>query len=71
MKAVTQIEVIFITTIKEVANLAGCSVATVSRVINNNGYVKEQTKKRIECAISELNYQPNEAARTLYKRKSK
>ena len=71
MKTVTQIEVIFIVTIKEVAKLAGCSVATVSRVINNNGYVKAQTKTQIERAIHELNYQPNEAARTLYKRKSK
>jgi len=71
MKTVTKIEVIFIVTIKEVAKLAGCSVATVSRVINNNGYVKAQTKIQIERAIHELNYQPNEAARTLYKRKSK
>lgn len=71
MKAVTQIEVIALATIKEVAQLAGCSVATVSRAINNNGYVKAQTRAQIESAISELNYQPNEAARTLYKRKSK
>ncbi|XVL28739.1 LacI family DNA-binding transcriptional regulator [Staphylococcus equorum] len=71
MKAVTQIEVIALATIKEVAQLTGCSVATVSRAINNNGYVKAQTRAQIESAISELNYQPNEAARTLYKRKSK
>lgn len=58
-------------TIKEVAQLAGCSVATVSRVINNNGYVKEKTKEKIEKAIRQLNYQPNEAARTLFKQKSK
>ncbi|MDW3949595.1 LacI family DNA-binding transcriptional regulator [Staphylococcus saprophyticus] len=58
-------------TIKDVATLAGCSVATVSRAINNNGYVKAKTRLHIEEAIAELNYQPNEAARTLYKRKSK
>ncbi|PHK49130.1 LacI family DNA-binding transcriptional regulator [Staphylococcus edaphicus] len=58
-------------TIKDVATLVGCSVATVSRAINNNGYVKAKTRLQIEEAISELNYLPNEAARTLYKRKSK
>ncbi|WP_436950152.1 LacI family DNA-binding transcriptional regulator [Staphylococcus xylosus] len=56
---------------KDVARLAGCSVATVSRAINNTGYVKAQTRSQIDRAIAELNYQPNEAARTLYKRKSK
>lgn len=59
------------TTIREVAQLAGVSVATVSRVINNKGYVKHQTRQQIEHAITQLNYQPNEAARTLFKRKSK
>lgn len=59
------------TTIKEVAQLAGVSVATVSRVINNNGYVKLDTRKQIERAIKQLNYKPNEAARTLFKKKSK
>ncbi|MEB8126460.1 LacI family DNA-binding transcriptional regulator [Staphylococcus succinus] len=59
------------TTIREVAQLAGVSVATVSRVINNKGYVKQQTRQQIEHAITQLNYQPNEAARTLFKRKSK
>ncbi|KRG10095.1 LacI family DNA-binding transcriptional regulator [Staphylococcus sp. NAM3COL9] len=71
MKAITLIEVILLATIKEVAQLAGCSVATVSRAINNNGYVKARTRTQIESAITQLNYQPNEAARTLYKRKSK
>ncbi|MDW8542098.1 LacI family DNA-binding transcriptional regulator [Staphylococcus sp. KG4-3] len=62
---------ILLTTIKDVALLAGCSVATVSRAINNTGYVKAETRSQIDRAIVELNYQPNEAARTLYKRKSK
>ncbi|MEP9851857.1 LacI family DNA-binding transcriptional regulator [Staphylococcus aureus] len=62
---------ISLATIKEVARLAGCSVATVSRAINNNGYVKAKTREQIENAITKLDYQPNEAARTLYKRKSK
>ena len=52
-------------TIKEVAQQANVSVATVSRVINKSGYVKEQ-RKRIEQVIKELDYYPNETARTLF-----
>ncbi|MCH5584297.1 LacI family transcriptional regulator [Shimazuella sp. AN120528] len=58
-------------TIRDVAKLAGVSVATVSRVINKNGYVHETTKQSVEAAISQLNYRPNEIARTLYKKNSK
>ena len=43
-------------TIKEVAQQANVSVATVSRVINKSGYVKEATRKRIEQVIKELDY---------------
>ncbi|HAM80007.1 LacI family DNA-binding transcriptional regulator [Ornithinibacillus bavariensis] len=53
-------------TIKDVAKMAGVSVATVSRVINNSGYVNEVTKKRVEQAISQLNYRPNNVARSLF-----
>lgn len=58
-------------TIKEVAIAAGVSVATVSRVMNQNGYVHEDTRRKVEEAIRQLNYTPNEVARSLYKRKSK
>lgn len=58
-------------TIKDVAKEAGVSVATVSRVINRNGYVQEETRKLVEAAISKLNYLPNEVARSLYFQKSK
>ena len=44
---------------KEVAELAGVSFITVSRVINDMGNVKEQTRKKVEKAIKELNYYPN------------
>lgn len=46
-------------TIKDVAKLANVSVTTVSRVLNNNGYVHENTKKIISKAISDLNYMSN------------
>jgi LacI family transcriptional regulator len=58
-------------TIKNVAKKAGVSVATVSRVLNNKGYVHEDTRKLINEAIEELNYKPNEVARSLYKKKSR
>jgi LacI family transcriptional regulator len=58
-------------TIRDVAKLAGVSVATVSRVLNNNGYVHESTKEVVQAAITTLNYRPNEIARTLYKKNSR
>ncbi|WP_182201523.1 LacI family DNA-binding transcriptional regulator [Paraliobacillus salinarum] len=58
-------------TIKDVAKLAEVSVATVSRVMNNNGYVNQNTRQRVEEAIKQLNYRPNDVARSLFKGKSK
>jgi LacI family transcriptional regulator len=45
--------------IHDVAKLAGVAPITVSRVINNNGYVSEATRQRVEAAVFELNYIPN------------
>lgn len=58
------------TTIQDVARHAHVGAATVSRVLNGSGYVKEETKEKILLAIKELNYTPNEMARNLYHRKS-
>lgn len=52
-------------TMKDVAALAGVGVGTVSRVINNSGPVKESTRKKVEEAISRLEYEPDEYARGL------
>lgn len=52
-------------TIKDVANLAGVSFKTVSRVINNEPSVKPETVEKVTQAIAQLNYQPNTAARNL------
>ena len=52
-------------TIKSVAELAGVSIKTVSRVINKEGTVKPDTLKRVEDAIASLRYTPNKAARDL------
>ncbi|MGM9923722.1 MAG: LacI family DNA-binding transcriptional regulator [Bacillus sp. (in: firmicutes)] len=58
-------------TIRDVAKAAGVSVATVSRVLNQNGYVHEDTRKKVEAAIQELDYTPNEVARSLFKKESR
>ena len=52
-------------TIVDVAKKAGVSVATVSRVVNGNYPVKQDTKERVKEAISSLNYVPNVQAREL------
>ena len=53
--------------IQDIERLANVSVATVSRVINNNNNVKEETKERINQIIKENNYYPNIIARNLSK----
>jgi LacI family transcriptional regulator len=57
-------------TIYDVAKRAGVSTFTVSRVINRSGFVREETRQRVEAAIAELNYIPNVAARRLRTRRS-
>ena len=57
-------------TIKDVAEKVGVSVTTVSRVLNNRGYLSEDLKRRVYEAMRELNYQPNELARSLFRKKS-
>ena len=53
--------------IRDVAKLANVGPATVSRVINNNGYVSEDARERVNQAIDTLNYTPNELARNLFR----
>ncbi|MFA5659456.1 MAG: LacI family DNA-binding transcriptional regulator [Oscillospiraceae bacterium] len=55
--------------LKDVAKKAGISVTTVSRVLNNRGYIGEQTREKVYSAIKELKYQPNEIARSLSKKR--
>ncbi len=52
-------------TIHDVAKRAGVAPITVSRVINNSGYVSRGTRERVERAIDELGYVPNTLARGL------
>ena len=59
------------TTIKDVAGLAGVSTMTVSRVINRSGYASEETKVRVEQAIAALGYVPNALARHLRSKRTR
>lgn len=54
-----------VATIKDVARHAGVSTATVSRVINNSGFVRPDTVQKVLSAIEEIQYVPNITARNL------
>ena len=51
--------------IKEVATEAGVSLAMVSRVVNNSGYVQAEKRSRIQAVIKKLGYRPDAVARSL------
>lgn len=54
----------------DVAQRAGVSIATVSRVINQSGYVSATTREKVRAAITELDFSPNAIARNLLQRKT-
>ena len=58
-------------TVLDVAKRAGVAPITVSRVINNSGYVSQVTRARVEAAVKELGYVPNTLARGLRSRQTK
>ncbi|MES2432193.1 MAG: LacI family DNA-binding transcriptional regulator [Pseudomonadota bacterium] len=53
------------TSIRDIAKRAGASVTTVSRVINDSGYVSAATRARVQLAIAELDFTPNANARRM------
>jgi len=57
-------------TISDVAEAAGVSIKTVSRVFNEEPNVREETRQRVLQMVAELDYHPNIAARSLAGRKS-
>ncbi len=52
-------------TLEQIAEIAGVSRSTVSRVVNGNDRVREETRHKVQAVIDELNFQPNIAARSL------
>lgn len=56
--------------LEDVAKHAGVSPTTVSRVLNNRGYISEETRKRVHNAMEKINYFPNEMARSLFTKQS-
>jgi LacI family transcriptional regulator len=58
-------------TVFDVADLAGVSIKTVSRVVNCEPHVRPSTKERVDQAIAELNYRPDESARLLARHHSR
>lgn len=57
-------------TIRDVSRIAGVSIKTVSRVINNEKYVSAPTRARVEQVMADLAFQPSFAARALAGRRS-
>ena len=57
-------------TIKDVAKLAGVSISTVSRVMNNSKPVSPEARRKVEDAIKKLDFKPNELARSLVRKSS-
>ncbi|MBU5313059.1 LacI family transcriptional regulator [Tissierella carlieri] len=57
--------------IREIAKRAGVGIATVSRYINNTGYVSEEVKLKIQKEIDESGYTPNALARAIFTKNSK
>lgn len=57
-------------TIEDIASRAGVGIATVSRVLNNTGYVSEKTRAKIEEVIKNCDYVPSATARNFAKKES-
>jgi LacI family transcriptional regulator len=58
-----------VTTIKDIAEIAGVSVGTVDRALNNRGRISPEAKKRIDSIAEKLNYRKNKVAKSLANRK--
>ncbi len=58
-------------TVFDVADLAGVSIKTVSRVVNGEPHVRPSTRARVDKAIAALDYRPSEAARNLASARSR
>ena len=57
-------------TMRDVAHEAGVSIKTVSRVVNDQGEITDETRNRVLAAIEKLGYRPSKVARALVTRKT-
>jgi LacI family transcriptional regulator len=57
-------------TLRDVAEQAGVSIKTVSRVVNDQGEISDPTRRRVQAAIKRLGYRPNILARSLVNQRS-
>ena len=60
----------YMVTIQDIAEIAGVSKATVSRVINRTGYVNEKTRERVQAVIDQYHYSPSASAVNLSRRET-
>jgi len=58
-------------TLRDVAELAGVSTKTVSRVVNHENEISQETRQRVQAVIDKLNYRPNILARSLIHQRSR
>jgi LacI family sucrose operon transcriptional repressor len=56
--------------LKDIAEKVGVNVSTVSRVLNNRGYISQELRGKVFSAMEQLNYHPNEVARSLLRKRS-
>ncbi len=56
--------------LEDVAAVAGVSPTTVSRVLNNRGYISSKTRNKVQSAMQQINYRPNAIARSLQEQKT-
>ena len=57
-------------TIKDIARLSGCGVATVSRVLNDHPDVSDETRRKVMAVVEEQGFQPNNNAKHLKQQSS-
>ncbi|MEQ1606293.1 MAG: LacI family DNA-binding transcriptional regulator [Pyrinomonadaceae bacterium] len=57
-------------TLSDIAARSGVAAMTVSRVVNGNGYVSDETRKRVQKAVAEMNYRRNGLARNLKRQRT-
>ncbi|WP_066187674.1 MULTISPECIES: LacI family DNA-binding transcriptional regulator [Gracilibacillus] len=56
--------------LQDVAKAAGVSPTTVSRVLNDRGYISQETREKVYQAMKQINYIPNDLARSLYNKRT-